>query len=72
MSFFASTNSKKTLVPTWNNLSNAEFKGERFKTIEARVELGAVHQEAAIVNSHLRKSKQKCFNCTSLIKNDLR
>ncbi len=54
MSLFSTADSQQTLVPPRYDLADTQLEGEGLESVEARVELGPVHQEAAVVNCHLK------------------
>ncbi len=53
MSLLSTADSQQTLIPPRYNLADTQLEGEGLESVEARVELGPVHQEAAVVNCHL-------------------
>jgi hypothetical protein len=53
MSLFSAADSQQTLVPPRYDLTDTQLEGEGLQSVEARVELGPVHQEAAVVDCHL-------------------
>ena len=66
MPFFAAADSQETLIPAGYDLADAELEGEGLEAVEAGVELGAIHKEAAIVHGHLNEKLHLQNCCLSL------
>ena len=54
MSLLSAADSQQTLIPPRYDLADTQLEGEGLEPVEARVELGPVHQEAAVMNCHLK------------------